>query len=428
MPSAANLIARRMPPDMADALRAVARASERVGARPYLVGGSVRDLLAAERGASPSPDIDIALEGADAPAAFDRVAAQIGGRVSKRSQFGTAKLDLDGLSIDLALTRAERYPAPGALPQVRPAPLAEDIARRDFSVNAMALSLASATFGELTDPYGGLPDLRQSKLRPLHERSFRDDATRIIRAARYCARLSLNPTDETRRWIADSATFISTISPARIRAELERLFHEGEAAARAMSLLDEWRTLSAIHPALSPTDLAAWARFSERAGETPQDDIIPIAYAIIGAPLTDAQIGGIIDRLRPAARSARALSDAAKLTRALSDETAAAQVESVPTSRLIAILNRFDDRAALGISLAAPDAALRARLTACIRARAADSPHLTGDDLIALGIPPGPAIGEILTRLRAARLDGETESPEDERRLAQKLIADRAMG
>ncbi len=422
MPSAANLIARRMPPDTADALRAVARASERVGARPYLVGGSVRDLFAAQRGASPSPDIDIALESADADA-FDRVAARIGGRVSKRSQFGTAKLDLDGLSIDLALTRAERYPAPGALPQVRPAPLAEDLARRDFSVNAMAISLSSATFGELTDPCGGLPDLRQSKLRALHARSFQDDATRIIRAARYCARLSLAPTDETRRWIAESAQFISTISPARIRAELERLFLEGEAAARAMSLLDEWHALSAIHPALSAADFDAWTRFSERAGETPQDDIIPIAYAIIGAPLTDAQLGGITARLRPASRSARAMSDAAKLTRALSNELAA-DLESVPTSRLIAILDQHDDRAAVGISLAAPAASLRKRLTACIRARAADRPHLTGDDLIALGIPPGPAIGEILTRLRAARLDRETAAPEDERRLARKLIAD----
>ena len=419
MPSAANLIARRMSPEAADAVRAVGRASERAGVRPYLVGGSVRDLFAAERGAS-SPDIDIALEGAD-PAAFNRIAARIGGRVSRRSLFGTAKLDLGGLSIDLAMTRAERYPAPGDLPQVRPAPLAEDLARRDFSVNAMAISLSAADFGEIADPRGGLSDLRQSRLRALHDRSFQDDATRIIRAARYCARLSLEPTADTRRWIAESAPFVSAISPARIRAELERLFLEGESAARAMSRLDEWGALSAIHPALSPHDRAAWTRFSERAGETPRDAQIPIAYAIIGAPLSDAQIGGIIKRLRPASRSARALSDAAALTRRLANEPANAA--NLSASRLIAILDRFDDRAAIGASLAAPDANLRARLRACIQARAADRPYLSGDDLIALGIPPGPTIGEILTRLRAARLDGETANPEDERRLAQKLIA-----
>ena len=423
MPSAANLIARRMPPEAADAVRAVGRAAERAGVRPYLVGGSVRDLFAAERGAS--PDIDIALEGADA-AAFDRVAARIGGRVSKRSQFVTAKLDLGGLSIDLAMTRAERYPAPGSLPRVRPAPLAEDLARRDFSVNAMAVSLSAADFGELTDPYGGLPDLRQSKLRALHERSFQDDATRIVRAARYCARLSLQPTAETRRWLTESAPFISAISPARVRAELERLFLEGAAAARAMSLLREWGALSAIHPALSAGDREAWTRFSERAGETPRDAIIPIAYAIIGAPLSDAQIAGIAERLRPASRSVRALSDAAALTRRLADEPGDAA--NIPMSRLAAILDRFDDRAAVGASLAAPDAALRERLSACVQARAADRPHLTGDDLIGLGIPPGPAIGEILTRLRDARLDGETANLEDERRLARKLIARRNGG
>ena len=420
MPSAANLIARRMSPAAADAVRAVGRASERAGVRPYLVGGSVRDLFAAERGAS-SPDIDIALEGADAAAAFNLIAAQIGGRVSKRSQFGTAKLDLGGLSIDLAMTRAERYPAPGDLPQVRPAPLAEDLARRDFSVNAMAISLSAADFGEIADPYGGLSDLRQSNLRALHDRSFQDDATRIIRAARYCARLSLEPTADTRHWLTESAPFASTISPARIRAELERLFLEGESAARAMSRLDEWGALAAIHPALSPHDRAAWTRFSERAGETPRDAQIPIAYAILGAPLSDAQIGGIAERLHPASRSARALSDAAALTRRLADEPANAT--NLSASRLIAILDRFDAYAAIGASLAAPDAALRERLHTCIQARAADRPHLTGDDLIALGIPPGPAVGEILTRLRAARLDGETADSEDERRLAQKLIA-----
>ena len=421
MPSAANLIARRMSPEAADAVRAVGRAAERAGVRPYLVGGSVRDLFAAERGTS-SPDIDIALEGADA-AAFNLIAAQIGGRVSRRSQFGTAKLDLDGLSIDLAMTRAERYPAPGDLPQVRPAPLAEDLARRDFSVNAMAISLSAADFGEIADPYGGLPDLRQSNLRALHARSFQDDATRIIRAARYCARLSLEPTADTRRWISESEPFVSTISPARIRAELERLFLEGESAARAMSRLDEWGALAAIHPALSPHDRAAWTRFSERAGETPRDAQIPIAYAILGAPLTDAQIAGIAERLRPASRSARALSDAAALPRRFANEPANAA--NLSASRLIAILDRFDNRAAIGASLAAPDSNLRERLIACIQARAADRPYLSGDDLIALGIPPGPAIGEILTRLRAARLDGETANPEDERRLAQKLIARR---
>ena len=423
MPSAANLIARRMSPEAADAVRAVGRAAERAGVRPYLVGGSVRDLFAAERGAS-SPDIDIALEGADA-AAFARIAARIGGRVSRRSQFVTAKLDLDGLSLDLAMTRAERYPAPGGLPQVRPAPLAEDLVRRDFSVNAMAISLSAADFGEIADPLGGLPDLRQSNLRALHARSFQDDATRIVRAARYCARLSLEPTAETRRWLTESAPFIPIISPARIRAELERLFLEGEAAARAMSRLEEWGALAAIHPALSPHDRAAWTRFSARAGDTPRAARIPIAYAIIAAPLSDAQIAGITARLRPASRSARALSDAAALTRRLADEPGAADAESLPASRLIAILDRFDDRAAIGASLAAPDSNLRERLSASIQARAADRPHLNGDDLISMGIPPGPAIGEILTRLRAARLDGETANLEDERRLAQKLIARR---
>ena len=425
MPSAADLITRRMARDAADAVRAVGRAAERAGLRPYLVGGCVRDLFAARAAAL---DIDIALEGADTDA-FDRIAADCGGRVAKRSMFVTAKLDLGGVSVDLAMTRAERYPTPGSLPQVRPASLAEDLARRDFSVNAMAISIASETFGDLADPHNGARDLRQSSLRALHERSFRDDATRIIRAARYCARLSLRPTDDTRRWTLASTPFISRISPARVRAELERVFQEGESAARAMALLDEWGALPAIHPALS-FDRQAWRRFSDRAGETsseragemPKDAIIPTAYAIIGAALTDAQAAGIIERLHLGARAVRALTDAAKLNRRLANEPRAALI---PASRLIAILDQFDARAAVGISLTAPSAALRERVSACIRARAADRPFLNGDDLIALGVPRGPMIGETLTRLRAARLDGETLDREDERRLATKLARDR---
>ena len=432
MPSAADLITRRMARDAADAVRAVGRAAERGGTRPYLVGGCVRDLLAARPAAL---DIDVALEGADA-AAFDRIAADCGGRVSKRSMFATAKLDLGGVSVDLAMTRAERYPTPGSLPEVRPASLAEDLARRDFSVNAMAVSIASETFGELADPHGGARDLRQSRLRALHEGSFRDDATRIIRAARYCARLSLRPTDDTRRWTLASTPFISRISPARVRAELERVFLEGESAARAMSLLDEWGALAAIYPAL-PFDRQAWRRFSdlagdmaretagERAGDSPKDALIPTAYAIIGAALTDAQAAGIIERLRPGARAVRALTDAAKLNRRLASEPRAA---SLPASRLIAILDQFDRRAAVGISLTAPSAALHERLSACIRARANDRPFLNGDDLIALGIPRGPMIGETLTQLRAARLDGETQSREDERGLAKRLLRERGLG
>ena len=421
MPSAADLIHRR-PSDAAAAVRAVGRAAERAGTRPYLVGGSVRDLFAAR---AASPDIDVALEGADA-AAFDRIAADCGGRVSKRSAFATARLDLGGVSVDLAMTRAERYPTPGSLPQVRPAPLAEDLARRDFSVNAMAVSLSSATFGELADPHGGLPDLRQAKLRALHPRSFQDDATRIIRAARYCARLSLRPTDDTLRWALGSTPFIARISPARVRAELERVFLEGEAAARAMESLDEWGALAAICPALS-FDRRAWRRFSDMAGDTAgdmsADAKIRVGYALLGAALSEAGVVAVRERLRPAAGAVRAMSDSAALKRRLANEDAL----GIPNSRLAALLDGIDASALRGFALTAP-AAVRARLDDCARLIAADRPFLNGADLIALGISRGPMIGETLTRLRAARLDGETATPQDERDLAKRLLRERGLG
>ena len=153
---------------------------------------------------------------------------------------------------------------PGSLPVVRPGTLAEDLARRDFSVNAMAVSLSESDWGDLFDPQGGLNDLRARMLRILYPDSFRDDATRILRAARYASRLSLALSPETEDHLLGSVGFISKISPARMRDELERVFLEAEAAP-ALGLLNEWRALSAISPALE-YEADAWSLYSVRNG------------------------------------------------------------------------------------------------------------------------------------------------------------------
>ena len=211
--------------------RLVAGAAEEAGVEPYLVGGAVRDALL---GFAPTGDLDITLVGADT-ATFAQIARTVGGRISKSSQFNTARLEIGDRAVDLTMARAETYPNAGSLPVVRPGTLAEDLARRDFSVNAMAVSLTSDRWGKLFDPHGGREDLRDGRIRTLEEGSFRDDATRILRAARYAARLSFDLDDNTRQSLDRSVRFLASISPARIRNELERILLESSTGSTTPS-------------------------------------------------------------------------------------------------------------------------------------------------------------------------------------------------
>lgn len=193
----------------------------------YLVGGAVRDLLLG-RG---RVDIDLVVEG-DAAA----LARGLGAEVREHERFATAKVHLNGHEVDVASARSETYPHPGALPVVEPAAtLAEDLGRRDFTINAMAIPLRGEP--RLIDPFDGQADLATRRLRVLHPRSFEDDPTRAIRAARYAARFGLEPEPETERLlrVAD----LDTVSVDRREAELLRLAAE-PSAPEAYRLLAEW--------------------------------------------------------------------------------------------------------------------------------------------------------------------------------------------
>src|SRR5213592_1786444 len=143
----------------------------------YLVGGAVRDLLLG----ADSVDLDVAIEG-DAPVLAWELAERLGGLATTHERFGTATVRAGDLVFDLATTRRERYERPGALPEVEPAPLTDDLARRDFTINAMAVGLTGADVDVLHDPQHGREDLHAGRVRVLHPRSFLDDPTRLLRA------------------------------------------------------------------------------------------------------------------------------------------------------------------------------------------------------------------------------------------------------
>src|SRR5262245_14768680 len=245
---------RAIPPGLRGLVERLAAAAEGLGLGVHLVGGPVRDLLLGRA----LLDVDLLVEGTrpGAAALLARAAAAPGERVVAHGRFGTVSVHAHAGVVDLAQARAERYATDGALPDVRVGTLEEDLLRRDFSVNALALPLntpARARRPALVDAVGGRRDLAAGRLRVLHARSFHDDPTRAFRAARFAARFGFALERGSRAALAAAlhAGAFGAVSGERFRAELERGFADAHAdPGEMLTRLAGWRVLTALAPGL----------------------------------------------------------------------------------------------------------------------------------------------------------------------------------
>jgi len=207
-------------------LKLVGREAEKLGAEAYLVGGPVRDLFFDRL----KYDLDIAVENCPVKEFIERILAVTEHRDYEfHHKFNTATIFLsDNTHMDFANTRSEIYIKPGALPDVMPAGITDDLKRRDFTINAMAIGLNADRFGELIDPYGGLDDLKKKKLRVLHTRSFADDPTRILRGARFIVRFNLGFSQQTLLLVQEAVAnkYLTNVSQERITQELIKILDE----------------------------------------------------------------------------------------------------------------------------------------------------------------------------------------------------------
>ena len=335
---------------------------EALGSTPaYLVGGTVRDaLLGRELG-----DIDIAVDAEPGP-----IVDRLGAAAQTHDRFGTATLTLGGRMIDIARTRRETYPAPGALPEVTPAPIRADLGRRDFTVNALAVPLAGEL--ELLDPYDGLADLGAGLLRVIHDRSFSDDPTRGLRAARYAATLGFRLEPATERLLRKAD--LTSVSAERVDADLRRIAAEPEAVA-GLLLLRDWGLLD-----LDQRRVELLPRLDE---------------LLAGPPWADA-----VDR--PVALLAAAKGGEAWLAAAA--DLAAVGASDRADSELFELAGRYDD--------------LQLAVARALGARWVDRHigewrvlrlSIDGGDLLAAGVPEGPAVGRGLRAALLARIDGRIE-------------------
>lgn len=384
----------------------------RHGSPLYLVGGSVRDLLLGQT----HLDLDFVVE-ADAPAvarAFQRASSA---KIIVHREFCTATVISYFLRFDLITARREIYPRPGALPIVEPSTLTDDLARRDFTINAMALALTGPTAGRLIDPHDGRADLAHGLLRVLHDASFRDDPTRLWRAARYLARMRLTLEPRTAALLRRDLGYLDAVSPARIRGELERVLDE-RWPERAVAWLDQLGVLAATHPALAHPPVAAVFRRVRRLRPARLHDAYLCALITQGDAVT---IEGLIRRIEPERQAREALRRLPELRVALHDLAA----KDTTPSAVVRLLDHFPEAALVAWAACFPrrrgGRIARAYLTSWRHVR----PLLDGHRLQELGVPHGPAIGEVLRALRTARLDGRVGTLDDEIGLVQTEFVQR---
>ncbi len=415
-------------------VRRISQKAHEMGFVPYFVGGLVRDLLLG----SSIVDLDMVIEG-EAIALARRLVADLGGRVIPHKRFGTAKWLLsprvwlhvagrvphDGLppSVDFATARTEFYIYPTALPQVARSSIKQDLHRRDFTINTLAIRLDPDHWGELLDFYGGEADLQSGVIRVLHSLSFVDDPTRMLRAARLESRLGFRLDPRSEELIADSLPLLKRVSGDRIRNEMEQVFDEA-APERALCRLDELGVLAHIHPGLRCDE---WLCKKYRTLREHLDTgrwILDIGYwmylALLIYRLDDEgeELEDLITRLRMKRGDAEDL----RLLPGIKDASARLGRVRRP-SAIYHLLEPFPARVLAVAWVATDRKRLRERLLRYQTEYRLVETEFTGGDLKEMGLKPGPLFGRLLSSLRDARLDGKVSTREEEETLLEKLLA-----
>jgi tRNA nucleotidyltransferase (CCA-adding enzyme) len=393
-----------------DVLRAAGRLGAESGEVVAAVGGFVRDLV---RGplAQPPRDLDVVVAG-NGQRLARRLAVALGGSAREHPAFLTATIALpDGRSVDVATARRERYRAPGALPAVEPARLAEDLWRRDFSVNALAVRLDDAGWGEVEDPTGGLTDLARGWIRVLHPLSLVEDPTRVFRAVRFAERLGFRLEPTTRR-LLDAAVGLpvyDALSGDRLRAELARVLEEPD-PARVLAALGRLGAYRLGRPAYRFTAAAAarLAAVGRCLGALPLAAPTRLALVLLAltASLRPDAAAGWLERYGATPPERDALDRARREAPGLAERLAGA----AGSGEAYAALRQAPELSIAWTWVLAGRPGPR-RLVAAHLGRWRDLPPLLdGDDLRALGLSPGPRFGRLLAALRVAQVAGRVRT------------------
>jgi len=434
----ADLLEQALPGPLLELLHEARDVANDMGYSLYVVGGFVRDLLLGH----PTLDLDLVVEG-DAIALARRLAERYGGRVRSHRRFGTAKLILEerrvpGLpeSLDFVTARTEFYAHPSALPQVERSSIKQDLYRRDFTINTMAICLDRARYGELLDYYGGERDLSEGLVRVLHSLSFVEDPTRILRAVRFEQRLGFRIEERTEELLRTALDLLDRVSGDRLRHELLLILRE-PAPEKAWSRLHDLGILQHLSPALVADDWAARKLQELRrycngaaaaAGEAtacpwPSGGVegVPcevLALAVLTMRLSRPALERLIGRLSVPRGQAMLLEASQRIYRVLPQLS-----QEMSGSALAAALRDYPEAALFAGWIAADEPMAREQIRRYQCELRFIKPTIDGRRLREMGVRPGPAYARILNALRDAWLEGKIKTPEEEEALLQELVA-----
>ena len=401
MPNIATLLERTLPSGALEGLRLagiLATDGDSEAEAAYLVGGSVRDALL---GLTPG-DMDLSVVG-DAPQFAVSFADKGGGVVEAVSQFGTARVGLPAGRFDLAMSRTETYATPGALPTVKSSGIQEDLSRRDFTINAMAVDLSPSNWGDLVDPHGGFSDTSRRRIQILHPGSFRDDPTRIFRAIRYEQRLGFNLDPGALSLMKRDWDYMDLISAARVRGELEKILGD-PLRADILAAAEDHDVLAGIDISFRVSRAALQAM-----RRNPDRDIL-FYLALATASLTENEALSLVTRLEPP-QEWREIILSSPRYRGMSSIL---RNENLSPSEVVSVLGEFPlplleaQRALTGSTNQ------KSRLDQYLGILRHVRPEITGADLLGAGVPQGPEIGIMLDEVLRARMDGRVKTKEEE--------------
>ena len=398
----------QLPEDVCRLLKEIGQTASELDTPVFLIGGIVRDILLDR----PNEDIDIVAEG-DGIRLARGLKDTYGGEVVEHESFGTATwLTTSGLSIDVVSSRLEYYEKPAALPEVETSVLGDDLQRRDFTINAMAIRLNEEAFGELIDPFGGQLDLVNKNIKILHNISFIEDPTRIFRAIRFEERFGFRMDEQTEKFALESIDKVVHVSPQRINEEMKRLFKEGEPerVLRRLFQLQVFQQFGIQEVQVEAACLAAHALGQlyreHKLTASGMDEEQPSSFEYFLLPFYGD------DKLFAAAKFALTKTELKLLGEITELQTDTVWALATQPGDYHLRLHSYSDEAILFV-LAAGQIPAQDSVIAYLQLRRSLSKLLTGSDLMKAGLKPGPLFADILMQLEVHQVNGDISSQQD---------------
>ncbi|MCD6257598.1 CBS domain-containing protein [Candidatus Aerophobetes bacterium] len=414
----------KVPPGIVDILLRAGKLAYSMGWSVFIVGGFVRDLLLGNE----NFDIDLVIEG-DGILYAEKLSEELGANLTIHRDFGTATLNLsENFKLDIATSRREFYPRPASLPHVKPAPLKEDLFRRDFTVNAMAISINPPDFGRLIDFFGGRRDLRERKVRVLHVRSFIDDPTRIFRAIRFEQRYNFCIEKVTERLIklALREGVFQLLSGKRIKEELKQILEE-DRPERNVYRMQKLGILKVIQPGIYLNSsremifdklIDTIARYEILTGEKSKRWLIRLSVLL--RDLTEEEIENFCSKYSFTREERETILASSKKADEIVERLT---VPEMKPSSIYYLLRSYPPEALILAMAIAKDDIVEKRIVLYLSHLQKIELEITGDDLKKMGYKPSPEFSRILEETKKAKLDGLVKTVEEEVEFIRKNFA-----